>query len=67
MSRHDLLYLNDMIAACGKVCACIEARGREALEADRIRYDAVLCNLEILGEAAKGVSESLRNLHPAVP
>lgn len=67
MSRHDRLCLNDMIEACEKLVACIEGRDRAALEADWIRYDALLRNLEILGEAAKGVSESVRQLHPGVP
>jgi len=67
MSRHDLLYLNDMIEACEKVAACIEGHDRAALEADWIRYDAVLRNLEVLGEAAKGVSQPLRQTHPDIP
>ena len=67
MSRHDLLYLNDMIEACEKILTCIHGLDRAALEADWIRYDAVLRNLEILGEAAKGVSESVRQQHPNVP
>jgi uncharacterized protein with HEPN domain len=67
MSRHDWLYLNDMIAACEKLSACIEGRDRAALEADWIRYDAVLRNLEILGEAAKGISEPVRLQYANVP
>lgn len=67
MSRHDRLYLNDMIAACEKLAVCIEGLSRASLEADWIRYDAVLRNLEILGEAAKGVSEPVRNAHPSIP
>jgi len=61
------LYLKDMIEACEKLAVCIEGRDRTALEADWIRYDAVLRNLEILGEAAKGVSESVRLGHADVP
>jgi len=67
MSRHDLLYLNDMIQACEKLAACIEGRDRAAVEADWIRYDAVLRNLEILGEAAKGISDELRQKRPEIP
>ena len=67
MSRHDLLFLNDMIKACEKLLACIEGLDRTALEGDWMRYDAVLRNLEILGEAAKGVSETVRELHPEIP
>ena len=67
MSRYDLLYLNDMIQACEKLVVCIQGIDRAALEADWIRYDALLRNLEILGEAAKGVSEEVRQRYPAIP
>lgn len=67
MSRHDLLYLNDMIEACEKLVTCIERLDRAEFEADWIRYDAVLRNLEILGEAAKCVSESVRQQHTSIP
>ena len=67
MSRHDRLYLNDMIQACEKLAACIEGLDRVAFEADWIRYDALLRNLEILGEAAKSVSEEVRQRSPAIP
>jgi len=67
MSRHDLLYLNDMIRACEKLVACAEGFERAALEADWIRYDAVVRNLEILGEASKGLSETIRQQNPNIP
>ena len=67
MSRHEPLYLKDMIVACEKLVACVEGFDRAALEADWIRYDAVLRNLEILGEAAKGISETTRQRSPNIP
>jgi len=67
MSRRDRLYINDMIEACEKVLACLDDFDRAAFEADWIRYDALLRNLEILGEAAKGVSDDLRERYPVIP
>ena len=67
MSRHERLFLNDMVEACRKLVACIEGYDRSALEAAWIRYDAVLRNLTVLGEAAKGISEETRSRYPAVP
>ena len=67
MSRHDRLFLNDMVQACEKILACAEGLDRQALESDWIRFDAVLRNLEILGEAAKGISEAVRQKYPDVP
>ena len=67
MSRHDLLYLKDMVQACEKIVTCIGEFDRATLEADWIRYDALLRNIEILGEAAKGVSELVRGRHAEIP
>ena len=40
---------------------------REAFVQDRRTYDATVRNLEILGEAAKGIPEGIRTHHPHVP
>jgi len=34
--------------------------------ANSLVYDAVLRNLEVLGEAAKGIPDEIRQCHPAV-
>jgi uncharacterized protein with HEPN domain len=41
--------------------------GREAFLASSMIQDAVIRNFEIIGEAAKQVSESFRLLHPGLP
>jgi uncharacterized protein with HEPN domain len=41
--------------------------GREAFVASSIVQDAVVRNLEIIGEAVKNLSEPLRTDHPQVP
>lgn len=41
--------------------------GREAFFADRRTQDAVLRNIEILGQAVKGLSVETRMLEPDVP
>ncbi len=40
---------------------------REAFHEDKMRRDAILRNLEILGEAAKRVSSATKLAHPHVP
>ncbi|MEK7474842.1 MAG: DUF86 domain-containing protein [Candidatus Coatesbacteria bacterium] len=40
--------------------------GRERFSSDRMMQDAVYRNLEIIGEAAKRVSDRLKALHPEV-
>ena len=43
------------------------ADGREGFFADRKTQDAVIRNIEILGQAVKGLSEETRALEPEVP
>ena len=42
-------------------------RDRSALRADAMRFDAVLRNLELIGEAATHVPEAIRLAHPDIP
>jgi uncharacterized protein with HEPN domain len=67
MLRHDRLYVNDMIGRCERIADCIQGLDRNSVEADWIRYEAMLRSLEIIGEAAKSVSEELRRRHPEIP
>ena len=41
--------------------------GRDAFFADRKTQDAVIRNIEIIGQAVKGVSDDTRALEPGVP
>jgi len=43
------------------------ARGREAFENDELLQTWVVHHVQIIGEAARKVSESLRRGHPEVP
>ncbi|MBI4569025.1 MAG: DUF86 domain-containing protein [Planctomycetes bacterium] len=42
-------------------------RGREAFSADVMFQDAVIRNLEVIGEAAKRIPEDYCSAHPRVP
>lgn len=41
--------------------------GRDAFFADPKTQDAVIRNIEVIGQAVKGISEQTRSLDPAVP
>ena len=41
--------------------------GRDGFMADRMRQDAVIRKLEIIGEAVKHLSDSVRNRRPDIP
>ncbi len=64
--RDDGLYLRDMVEFCERVTAYSAGHDQASLLADRMRYDAVLRNLELIGEAATRVPENLRQLAPEI-
>lgn len=66
MSRDWRLYLGDMILCCEKVTRFVGTSGCDEFLANDLIYDAVMRNLEILGEAAKHIPDDVKALMPAV-
>lgn len=67
MSRDWRLYLNDAVSFCDQILSYTAGLDRESFEADRLRFDATVHNLELLGEAVKHVPEDVRRTHPDIP
>jgi len=53
------LYAEDIIQACGKVRRYVAGMSYEAFAADERTQDAVIRNIEIIGEAAKHVPDEI--------
>ena len=66
MSRDWRLYLDDMIVCCEKVTRYVGTSGRDEFLANEMIYDAVIRNLEILGEAAKHIPADVKARMPEV-
>ena len=66
MSRDWQLYLEDMRICCDKVLDYTHGLELPDFLANAMMYDAVLRNLEILGEAAKNIPDEIRRQHPQV-
>ena len=65
--REWRFYIADMIDFAEKVLAYTKDVSQDTLFADPIRYDAVLRNLELIGEAATHIPGHVRVAHPEVP
>lgn len=66
MSRSDTERLADMVMAIDEIASIVK-RGRESFDADVALRRAVERCLEILGEAAKAVSDDVRKAFPLIP
>lgn len=61
--RVPLRHMLDCIDAVAEYCQ----GGRDVFLTDRKTVDAVVRNFEVLGEAAKRISEEMRNRAPDIP
>ncbi len=67
MSRDLLLFLRDIETACRKISRYTEGCTRDQVFADEMRFDALLHNLHVIGEAVKGLPEDFRHGHSDLP
>lgn len=64
--NRDRLFLADILKACDRIGTYIQD-GEDAFKGDARTQDAVLRNLEIVGEAAKQVTQEVKDLASDVP
>ncbi len=64
--RDDLAFLEDILERIDLTTEFV-TDGREAFESSRVTQEAVIRNLEIIGEAARHISDDLRSNHPEIP
>ncbi len=66
MPRDASVYLRDILEAISRIRAYTSGMDRETSERDPRTVDAVLYNLEILGEATKRVPVQVRQRAPEI-
>lgn len=68
MSPRDWkIRLGDMLESINLIQSYIEGMDYSAFSGDRKTIDAVLRNLEILGEASSSIPEDIRETYPEFP
>jgi len=67
MSRSWVLFLRDILESAEKVVRYTRGMDFDAFVSNEMAYDAVLRNLEIIGEAAKHIPDEVRARYPHVP
>lgn len=66
MSRDYQLFLDDIRESCARVLRYAQGMTNAQFQADEKTLDAVVRNLEIIGEAVKHLPQEVRACYPAV-
>ncbi len=67
MKKDDSVYLHHIIDAFLQIEHYTESVSHEEFLHNRLLQDGVIRQLEVMGEAARNLSENLRNEHPQLP
>lgn len=66
MSRDSELYRDDIRQACARIARYVGGMTQAQFQADEKTQDAVIRNLEIIGEATKKLPEDIRQKYPDI-
>ena len=67
MARDDLLYLDDIQEAIETIFGYVQGIEVDEFKQQQMLQDAVVRQIEIIGEATKHLSEGIRKANPQVP
>jgi len=66
MPRDSSVYLEDILQAAARIHKYVGSRSLEEFRQDTMAVDAVVRNLEVIGEAVKRLPEAMRRDCPAI-
>jgi uncharacterized protein with HEPN domain len=66
MSRDPRVYLEDVLESIQRINSYVAGLDQDRLEADQLRLDAVVRNLEVIGEAVKRLPQALTDRHSGI-
>ncbi|MFC2080441.1 DUF86 domain-containing protein [Bacteroidota bacterium] len=67
MSKDDRVYIDHILQSIARIQSYISEKDHDSFDSDLLTQDAVVRQLEIIGEATKKVSRELRSKNPQVP
>lgn len=65
-ARTDVLYIYDILECCKKIDEYLLEVDQKSFDGNRMMQDAVVRNIEIIGEAAKSLSQEIRDETPEI-
>ncbi len=66
MSRDWLLYLDDLVESAEKICRYVDGLSFDEFCANEPIFDAVLFNLQVIGEAAEQLPDTAKAAMPEI-
>jgi uncharacterized protein with HEPN domain len=63
VSRDPILFLEDIESACSSIRDFTDGLSKDDVCDDKMRFDAVLMNLYVIGEAAKKIPQQAREAY----
>ncbi|MEK6756412.1 MAG: DUF86 domain-containing protein [Bacteroidota bacterium] len=67
MKKDDSVFLNHIVDGAKLIGEYLAGASRDGFVANRMLQDAVIRELEVIGEATKNISEDLRSKYPDIP
>lgn len=64
--RHELAYLDDILECIALIESYLDGVDEATFQANRLLQDGVVRNLEVIGEAAKSLPETVRQKQPQI-
>jgi uncharacterized protein with HEPN domain len=65
--KKNLLFLKDILDSIQRIESYIEGIHYESFSSNQMMFDAVIRNLEVIGEASRNMPEEIRNKYPEIP
>jgi len=67
MSRDPIDFLRDIEESCIRIADYTAGLSRDEVFSDKMRFDGILHNFHIIGEAVKKLPNDLRKMHGDIP